>query len=361
MKSGAGDVSDILSLSASSEYAALLLYWMTHKQTGSAGQLETGIGSLLHAHSEESQKTFYRGLRKRLQWLGHAHFEPTAKQTLWRILPPGLLLLPQTGETETAANALARRCAVLTGARTPDLENAVQAEARKNAVSCEKTLLPYAPPRFALQGRRESLAKVAQAVVIPLIENAPEKRLLHVRPVSCLLQETAPRNRPDYGSWEAADLNTLEWRTDINLRADNYSGVDLLGPYPAALAAVPQFGPREYFAAITKEQFFAVPDAGSALLAAAWASGKTLCGYDAKSACFFGPKDLPLEMARVLCLCSGKLPEGAKRFSCPNGYGHENVPPVLAAALLQTVAPPETKPAPSPASNGVFWFQRSAF
>ena len=280
----------------------LLLYWMTQTLEGAWNGFRRSVQQLSGVDGDIG--TLCRTLRISLSDLGYAEFFVGGTQK-WRVLPPLL-----------GGLSLQTDAAVLCGARTPGLIEALESVAAKYGCSVHHQAEPFAPETINVAGPRESVSKVAAEASVSYVENLATSMFEMVEPIEEQLARTVEEKPPINWKVRSFDLRSMQWVDGLLARS--------------ACEFSPMYGRPVYFVHKRRGRLFRLPRR-EAVYASAILQGFSLLGYSPASCDLTTPLEAPLpeSFARTACLCSGQLAEikgGRLRY--------KNVPPDTAAALV---------------------------
>jgi hypothetical protein len=192
-----------------------LLLWMSARRAGSRASLRSKIAEL------ESSGLRAAGRYRQAEWdlskLGHAEFGAAAGSVDWRVAPPVL-----------AAGDFDETCrAVLCGARTPAIVEALAAEAPPGAICIEAQR--WAPDVVSVTASSpEALASLAANAGLPLQWNAPMAILMAAAPPKALRLEKVAL---PIGGWTVSRFSKtqLGWvESSVREASDSVAGLALL-------------------------------------------------------------------------------------------------------------------------------------
>jgi hypothetical protein len=283
-----------------------LLHWMSHLNEGSWRRFRDAASELTPSNGDQAETA--RLLRNCFSDLGCADFFVDESQR-WRVRPPLL------------AGLCEERQAVLCGARSPSLVEALQAAAQKRGCRFEIQILQNLPSRILVKGDQERLAATARDARLIYQPNLAAALCRRLTPVVHSVAKTGD-TAPIRWAVRSFDLQKLRW---------------VEGELPAtAREYTSKFGERQFYTCGHQGELQAAPKR-TAVYAAASLRKVSLAGYDLPSRILTtaAAAPLPEAYARTACLCSGLPP----RFK-DNLWIYEGVAPAVAAALLVLAGQP---------------------
>jgi murein DD-endopeptidase MepM/ murein hydrolase activator NlpD len=277
-----------------------LLHWMSHLKEGSWRRFRDAAAELTTSDSDQAETA--RVLRTCFSDLGYADFFVGESQH-WRVCSPLLAGLCEEGQ------------AVLYGARSPSLVEAVQATAQKRGFRFEIQIFQNLPSRILLKGTQEQFAAVAQDTKLIYKPNFSAGLCHSLMPAMQSVAKTS-NNPPIRWTVRSFDLKRRRW---------------VEGELPAtAREYTSKFGERRFYICGHQGELYAAPKR-TAIYAAAAVRKVSLADYDLSSRTLrtAAAAPLPETYARTACLCSGLPPRFKENF-----WIYEGVAPGIAAALL---------------------------
>lgn len=282
-----------------------LLYWMSHLGEGSWRRFRDAAELTPPNHDQTEMARF---LRICFSDLGYADFFVDGSQR-WRVCSPLM------------AGLCEKRQAVLYGARSPSLIEALQAAAQKRGCRFEIQNLQNLPSRVLFEGDLKQLAATAQAARLNYKPNLAAALCRRLMPVMHSVAEISGK-APIRWAVRSFDLQRRRWvEGELPDTAREYTS---------------KFGEQRFYLCGSHGELHAAPKR-TAIYAAAALRRVSLAGYDLPSHTLKTAAAAPLPEAytRTACLCSGLPP----RFK-DNFWIYEDVSPEVAAALLVLAGQP---------------------
>jgi hypothetical protein len=280
----------------------LLLYWMSHKGEGSWGMFRQSVEEL--SPDSADQNGIARRARVALSDLGHAEFF-IDDSTRWKVLPP--LLGGTPGRPETA---------VLTGARTPKLIQALEAASIEVGCVFSRVEAVEGLKRIELCGSAEKLDRVAIIAGIAFAGDICNSLFRGV--ISIAEQVAHSRAEEEPHQWEAEyfDLQEQKWRKGVKPNS--------------ACRFTPRNGPAK-FLLLCRHRKFLILSKRESIYASAMLQGFKLVSYEPSTGALSVPlaAPLPAKLSRIGCLCSGIQP-----VLSGGALVYQNVPFGIAAAVM---------------------------
>ncbi len=265
-------------------------------------------------HSDEERYKPHEALRT-LRALGYLDVEVdqrSAAPRRWSLSPPALLALPT------------RKSAIVTGRRTPELIERLNAAASAEAADVVQSAADGRPSRILVDAEHSGvLQNIANAVAIPLIFDLPRRILERMPTIHEILVAQAELFVPDECTFGRFDRASNSWR-----RTDASDG-RLAGGYQIRLPTGEQRN------AVWTDGVWRECGSATAKYAGAAAVGEHIMAYDEERqelTCLLGARP-PGLFERALILCSGELPRTPGDHRCIYGNVPDNVHRWIAAKL----------------------------
>ena len=265
-------------------------------------------------HSDEERYKPHEALRT-LRALGYLDVEVdqrSAAPRRWSLSPPALLALP------------ARKSAIVTGRRTPELIERLSAAASAEAADMVQSAADGRPSRILVDAEHSGvLQNIANAAGIPLIFDLPRRILERMPTIHEILLAQSELFVPDECTFRRFDRASNSWR-----RTDALDG-RLAGGYQI------RFPTGKQRNAVWTDGVWRETGSATAKYAGAAAVGEHIMSYDEERqelTCLLGARP-PGLFERALILCSGELPQTPGDHRCIYSNVPDNVHRWIAAKL----------------------------
>jgi len=285
----------------------VLLHWMTHAGDGSWEGFKRAVVQL--AGEDADVDELIVALRFHLSDLGYVDFF-TGGSRRWQVLPPTLVGLAPAGT------------AILTGGRTPGLQDAFLAAGERLGCVVAIESIDCGPATLRLQGPRPGLAQVATEIGVRFSERYASTLAARIKPLFTKFEEMKDETAPT--NWSVRSFDFLSMAMIEGLRRNS------------ACEYSPRYGVSRWYVHTRRGLLRSLPKR-EAIFVAAMLQGVRLLSFDAGNSSLLARTNAPLpeSYARVACLCSGRRPSiDGDALIFPH------VPPTIAAFLCVAAGQP---------------------
>jgi len=285
----------------------VLLHWMSHLGGGSWEGFKRAVVRL--AGEDADLDDVIVALRFHLSDLGYVDFFTDGSRR-WQVLPPTLVGLVPAGT------------AILTGGRTPRLQEVLFASAERFGCVVSTESIGRGPATLRLQGTREGFAHVAAEIGVRFSARHAFTLAAQLTPLFKKFEEMTDETAPTNWSVRSFDFHSMAMSEGLRRNsACEYS---------------PRYGVSRWYVHTRQGRLRSLPKR-EAIFVAAMLQGVKLLSFDAERSSLLALTNTPPpeSYARVACLCSGQRPAvNGERLTFPD------VPATIAGVLCVAAGQP---------------------